>query len=63
MSCYTEIVRIGRTSIAVRVEAWVRRGRQLTAPIRVTSAVFTYVAIDDNHAKREIPPGEDDLID
>ncbi len=63
VSCYTEIVRIGRTSIAVRVEAWVRRGRQLTAPIRVTSAVFTYVAIDDNHAKREIPPGEDDLID
>jgi acyl-CoA thioesterase YciA len=47
VSVYTEIVRIGRTSIMVRVDAWVSRsnGPQM---ILVTDGTFTYVAIDEN---------------
>lgn len=45
VSCYTRIVRVGRTSIAVLVQTWVRRSR-LTGPIHVTEGLFTYVAVD-----------------
>ncbi|TAN64681.1 MAG: acyl-CoA thioesterase [Magnetospirillum sp.] len=56
VSCYTHLVRIGTTSIAVRVEAWVRRHDALDeGQIRVTSAIFTYVALDENNAKRRLP--------
>ena len=45
VTCYTRLVRIGRTSIAIRVETWVRRNRQ-GQPIRVTEGLFTYVAVN-----------------
>src|SRR3954468_14673862 len=47
VNCYASLLKIGRTSIRVAVEAWVQResdGKFL----RVTAGVFTYVAIDDN---------------
>jgi acyl-CoA thioesterase YciA len=43
---YTDLIRIGTTSVTVRVEAWVIR-RNETASILVTEGKFTYVAIDD----------------
>ena len=42
--CYTDIARIGRTSITVHVEVWVLRG-MLGHRHRVTEADFTYVAL------------------
>ena len=56
VSCYTEVVRVGRTSIAVRVEAWVRRQWLTRDETRVTSAMFTYVAVDGDNVKRAVPP-------
>jgi acyl-CoA thioesterase YciA len=47
VSCYAEIVSIGRTSMKVSVEAWVHGFIERTQH-RVTSGLFTYVAIDDN---------------
>jgi acyl-CoA thioesterase YciA len=47
VSVYTDAVRIGRTSMAVHIEAWVTR-RNESQPILVTDGEFTYVAIDDN---------------
>jgi acyl-CoA thioesterase YciA len=47
VSVYGTVVRVGRTSITVYVEAWVQR-RDETDIIRVTDGNFTYVAIDDN---------------
>ena len=47
VACYAWVERIGRTSIVIPVEVWVRRymhGKQ----IRVTRGVFTHVAIDDS---------------
>jgi acyl-CoA thioesterase YciA len=58
VSCYTEILRVGRTSLSVRVEAWVRRHGGSDALVKVTSAVFTYVAVDDQGKKRPVPPEE-----
>src|SRR5215471_20329399 len=43
VSCYAEIVKIGRTWITVRVEVFARRGRT-GEKIEVTDGLFTYVA-------------------
>lgn len=53
MCLYTDLVRIGTTSIAVRVEAWVVRQNQ-GERILVTEGTFTYVALDDQHRPRKV---------
>src|ERR1700751_5838540 len=46
VSVFGTLVRVGRTSITVRLEAWVTR-RKETQAILVTDGNFTYVSIDD----------------
>jgi acyl-CoA thioesterase YciA len=46
VSVHGTLVRVGRTSITVHLEAWVVRRRE-TVPILVTDGNFTYVSIDD----------------
>ena len=46
VNCHASLLKIGRTSIKVAVEAWVQRGSDGKL-LRVTAGVFTYVAIDD----------------
>ena len=58
VSCYTDIAKIGTSSIAIWVEAWVRRHCLAHEQIRVTSANFTYVAVDDDYHKRAVPAEE-----
>jgi acyl-CoA thioesterase YciA len=55
VSCYTEIVKVGRSSLAIRVEAWIRRRWGDEAQIKVTSANFTFVAVNEDRSKREVP--------
>jgi acyl-CoA thioesterase YciA len=55
LSCYVNIERVGRTSIAVKIESWVRRGVSGEA-VKVTEGLFTYVAIDPDRKPR--PVGE-----
>jgi acyl-CoA thioesterase YciA len=45
VSVYCSLVSTGRTSMKINVEAW-RRARTTETEIRVTKAVFTFVAID-----------------
>ena len=52
--CYTDLARKGRTSLTLHVEAWVLRQR-LGDRIQVTSADFTYVALDGDGKPRPIP--------
>ena len=58
--CYGELLRIGNTSITVRLEIWVNpilRGNAAEAErFKVTEATFTYVAVDDNGNKRPVRP-------
>ena len=56
LCCYAAVARIGRTSIAVRVEAWAER-RNSTVRVKVTEGVFTYVAIDERRRPRPLPGG------
>jgi acyl-CoA thioesterase YciA len=55
VSCYAEVVRVGRTSMTLQVEAWARRGHS-GEEIKVTEAKFTCVAIDENRRPRPVPP-------
>jgi acyl-CoA thioesterase YciA len=45
--CYTDLDHVGRTSVTFLVETWVQRNGR-GALIKVTSADFTYVALDDD---------------
>lgn len=47
VSVYANLVRVGRTSMTVHLEAWALRRRE-QQPILVTDGNFTYVSIDDN---------------
>ncbi|RZN34126.1 acyl-CoA thioesterase [Bradyrhizobium sp. Leo121] len=47
VSVHANLVRIGRTSIAVHLEAWVLRRKERQS-ILVTDGNFTYVSIDDH---------------
>jgi acyl-CoA thioesterase YciA len=55
VSIYAEIISVGRSSMRIAVEAW-RRGRDSEFTKQVTSAVFTFVAMDTNGKPRAVPP-------
>lgn len=55
LSCYSEITKVGRSSLVVRVEAWVRRRCIDNHQTKVTTGTFTYVAVDDAGIKRPVP--------
>ena len=54
VTCYAEIVRIGTTSITVKVESWARRGTG-EEQVAVTDGTFTYVAVDADRRPRPVP--------
>jgi acyl-CoA thioesterase YciA len=54
ISCYADIVNVGRTSITVRVEVIAERERHEVKHIKVTEAILTYVAIDENRRPRPV---------
>src|SRR5579872_316133 len=51
---YTEVERVGRTSMRIHIEAWAQRFRTHIRE-KVTDAVFTFVAVDDDGRPRPIP--------
>ena len=51
---YTSVGRVGRTSMKIAVEAW-RRPREHEEVMRVTQAIFTFVAIDADGRPRPVP--------
>lgn len=54
VSVYADLVSRGRSSMRISVEAW-RRERHADARIKVTEAVFTFVAIDENRRPAPLP--------
>lgn len=52
---YTEIRRVGTTSITVAIEAWARRNR-LADRVQVTKGHFVYVSLGEDGQKRPVPP-------
>ncbi len=55
ISIYAHIERRGRTSLAIGIEVIATRdgGR---SEVKVTEGVFTFVALDENHRPRPLPP-------
>lgn len=54
LSCYTDIERIGNTSMRIHIEVW-ETGDPCMVPVKVTEGLFTYVAIDENGKSRPVP--------
>ena len=55
VSCYGELIKTGRTSMTIRIEAW-RRHLPSDEVRKVTEAMITYVAIDEGRRPRPLPP-------
>lgn len=58
LGVYTHVHSIGRTSMQIAVEAWVRRGRIGTRE-KVTEGIFKFVALDENGKSTPVPAEED----
>lgn len=55
VSFYAEVVRVGRTSITVDVEVYAQRRPERMTCVKVTEAVLTYVAVDEERRPRPVP--------
>ena len=55
ISIYAKVERRGRTSLAIRLDVIAERKRG-EEHVKVTTGVFTFVALDDNFRPRELPP-------
>jgi acyl-CoA thioesterase YciA len=55
LEVYTELERVGRTSMRFHIEAWARRFKTHFVE-KVTDGTFTFVAIGDDGRPRPIPP-------
>ena len=54
ISCYTEVLNIGRSSMTILVEVWAQHHSDREAR-KVTEGQFTFVAIDENRRTRVVP--------
>jgi acyl-CoA thioesterase YciA len=61
VSVYGALVRIGRTSLTVHLEAWVVRRKEMQS-ILVTDGNFTYVSIDEQGHPQEIKQDQSLLV-
>lgn len=53
LSVYTDIIRVGTTSLALHIEVTVQRRGHKTE-IKVTEGDFVFVALDENHKPKKI---------
>lgn len=58
VSCYTDILEIGRSSIRVGVEVWVTH-RHGSERVKVTEGEFVFVAIDERGRTRPVPRSDE----
>lgn len=56
VTLFTELLAVGRTSMRIHVEAW-RRERDQESSVKVTEAVFTFVALDEKGRARPVGGG------
>lgn len=61
ISVYAWVERRGRTSIGIMIEVVATRDLGMTN-VKVTEAMFTFVAIDENARSRPLPPVSADTI-
>jgi len=54
VSLYADVIRVGRTSITVNVEVYAQRKPEREEVVKVTEAILTYVAVDENRLPRVV---------
>jgi len=55
VSVHASLIEVKRTSMRFKVEAW-RRSRDGDEQVKVTEALFTFVAVDSGTRPRPVPP-------
>lgn len=55
LSFYAKIIKTGTTSVTVSVEVYAERQRLESEVVKVTEAVLTYVATNDQRKRRPLP--------
>jgi acyl-CoA thioesterase YciA len=55
VSCYAQLVKVGHTSLTLKIESWACRGIG-DEQIAVTDGIFTYVAVDAEGKPRPVDP-------
>ncbi|TBR43083.1 acyl-CoA thioesterase [Marinomonas agarivorans] len=58
LGVYTKVDKVGRSSMKIHVEAWVRRNR-INNREKVTEGIFTFVALDEEGKPTPVPRAED----
>jgi len=53
VSCYTDVLEVGRSSIRIMVEVWIN-SKHDGEPIKVTEGEFVFVAVDENGRTRAV---------
>ena len=59
LSFFAKIVRVGNTSVTVKVEVYAERYNKQGAYVKVTEAQLTYMAIDEHGKPRAVPKPAD----
>lgn len=54
VSFYAEVVKVGRTSITVDVQVYAQRRPEREICVKVTEAILTYVAVDNQRQPRVV---------
>ena len=57
VSCYTDITRVGKSSLTIHIEAVAMRGKS-GAHVKVTEGIFVYVALDKNGRPCPLPAAD-----
>lgn len=55
LCCYVSVEKLGKTSIRVKIESWVRRQFDDIERVLVTEGTFTYVAVTQDRVPRKLP--------
>lgn len=55
VSFYADVVKVGRTSITVDVQVYAQRRPEREECVKVTEAILTYVAVDNQRRPRVVP--------
>ena len=59
VSCYGRVVRVGRTSLTLHLEAYAERAADPGEVVKVTEATATFVAVDEQRRPRPVPALDD----
>ena len=55
VSCYTQVVKTGKTSVQINVEVWTSNISIIDKPTKKADGLFVFVAIDEQGKPRDIP--------